>query len=116
MNPRPPLAGAKTWQHVIDTAGARCQCTGTCGKNHAKTDGRCERVHGGYQHQHGGGQVRLIAAPADPANLLLPAHRITALPMQALAAWCPACHDATRTKARKAEQDSAPAAEPDALF
>ncbi|MFB7946308.1 hypothetical protein ACFC6L_15470 [Kitasatospora phosalacinea] len=111
----PPLAGAGLWQAVMAAAAGRCQCRGACGKSHAKDGGRCGREHGGYQQHHGGGTVRLLTAPADPANLLLPPHRIAALPKQALAAWCLACHDSALTKARKAQQAAAPA-EPDALF
>ncbi|MDY0809890.1 hypothetical protein [Kitasatospora purpeofusca] len=115
MNGRvPPLAGADLWQAVMAAAAGRCQCRGTCGTTHAKTDGRCDRVHGGYQTRHGCGRVRLLAAPADPAALLLPPHRIAALPKRELAAWCERCHDATRT--RRTRQDTVPAAAPDALF
>ncbi|WP_254897837.1 hypothetical protein [Kitasatospora sp. NA04385] len=62
-----------------------------------------------------GGTVRLLAAPADSAELLLPPHRIAALPKRALDAWCPACRDAARLLARKAQR-SIVAARPDALF
>ncbi|MFJ6139274.1 hypothetical protein [Kitasatospora sp. NPDC092286] len=116
MSPRPPLAGAKTWQAVIDTANSQCQCSGSCGKDHTKTGGRCDRTHGSHAHKHGGGQVRLIAAPAEPTGLLLPPHQAAALPTSHLAAWCPACHDAARRAAAKAQQATAPAVEPDALF
>ncbi|MBP0453459.1 hypothetical protein J5Y04_28515 [Kitasatospora sp. RG8] len=93
-------------------AAGRCQCRGTCGKSHAKNGGRCDRVHDGHKQHHGGGRVHLLAAPADPAGLLLPPHRIAALPKQALAAWCERCHDATRKK----HQTTVAADEPDALF
>ncbi|WP_404869148.1 hypothetical protein ACI1MP_19950 [Kitasatospora griseola] len=111
----PPLPGADMWQAVVHAAAGRCQCRGACGKSHAKSGDRCGREHGGYQQHHGGGTVRLLAAPADPANLLLPPHRAAALPKHALAAWCPTCHDAALTAARKAARAAAPA-EPDALF
>ncbi|MFD8598382.1 hypothetical protein ACFV1L_25595 [Kitasatospora sp. NPDC059646] len=111
----PPLVGADLWQAVVRAAAGRCQCRGACGKSHAKDGGRCGREHGGYQQHHGGGTVRLLAAPADPASLLLPPHRIAALPKQALAAWCPACHDAGLAAARKTARAAAPA-EPDTLF
>ncbi|WP_405011001.1 hypothetical protein [Kitasatospora sp. NBC_01539] len=111
----PPLAGADLWQAVLAAAAGRCQCRGACGKSHAKDGGRCNREHGGHQ-QHHGGTVHLIAAPAEPATLLLPAHQAAALPKRDLAAWCPACHDAAQRTARKARHDTAPATEPDALF
>ncbi|GGV03967.1 hypothetical protein GCM10010495_14520 [Kitasatospora herbaricolor] len=117
MNDRiPPLACPDLWQAVMAAAAGRCQCRGTCGKNHAKDGGRCPRQHAGLNHRHGGGTVHLIAAPADPADLLLPDHQAAALPKQRLAAWCPDCHHATRTAAHKAHRATAPAAEPDALF
>ncbi|MFJ2779189.1 hypothetical protein [Kitasatospora sp. NPDC087315] len=116
MNRVPPLGDGGLWQAVMNAAAGRCQCRGTCGKNHAKDGGRCPHIHGGYAHRHGGGTIHLIAAPTDPAGLLLPPHQAAALPKQRLAAWCPPCHDATRTTARKNQQASAQVAEPDALF
>ncbi|MFD8483211.1 hypothetical protein [Kitasatospora sp. NPDC059673] len=116
MNARtPPLVGADLWQAVMAAAAGRCQCRGACGKSHAKDGGRCVREHGGYQQRHGGGTVRLLAAPANPADMLLPPHRAAALPKQALAAWCPVCHDAALAAARRAARTTAPAA-PDVLF
>ncbi|MFF4652997.1 hypothetical protein [Streptomyces sp. NPDC001380] len=109
MTARPPLVGAATWQAVMQTANHRCQCAGQCGDPHTRGGGRCDRAHGGHHHRHGGGTVRLLAAPADPAHLTLPAHRAAALPAGELAAWCPPCHDAARRTARTAE-----AAPPDA--
>ncbi|MER5350684.1 hypothetical protein ABT093_10165 [Kitasatospora sp. NPDC002551] len=118
MNGRTPPLGDITglWQAVLTAAAGRFQCRGTCGKPHAKdSGGRCPAVHGGYP-RHGTGPVHLIAAPADPDALLLPAHRAAALPKRQLAAWCPACHDATRRHTRAARQAATPPAEPDALF
>ncbi|MFD5564981.1 hypothetical protein [Kitasatospora griseola] len=111
----PPPADLGMWQAVIAAAAGRCQCRGACGRSHAKEGGRCGREHGGYQQHHGGGTVRLLAAPADPASLLLPPHRAATLPKRALAAWCPTCHHGARTAARKTARAVAPAA-PDALF
>ncbi|MFJ7274693.1 hypothetical protein [Kitasatospora sp. NPDC098663] len=106
MSRTPPLGDQRgLWQAVMAAASGRCQCRGTCGKSHAKDGGRCPAAHGA-------GPVYLLAAPAEPDHLLLPAHKAAALPKQALAAWCPACHDATRRTANKARQ----AAEPDRLF
>ncbi|MFI9783251.1 hypothetical protein ACIHEI_07025 [Kitasatospora sp. NPDC051984] len=111
----PPVVGADLWQAAIAAAAGRCQCRGACGKSHAKAGSRCGREHGGYQQHHGGGTVRLLVAPADPANLLMSPHRTAALPKQALAAWCPACHDAALTAARRTARAADPPA-PDALF
>ncbi|GGQ66186.1 hypothetical protein [Kitasatospora griseola] len=110
-----PLGDTGLWQAVMAAASGRCQCRGACGKSHAKHEGRCEREHGTHR-THAGGQVRLIAAPADPADLLLPDHQVAALPKNRLAAWCPACHHAAHTTARKAATAAQPPAEPDALF
>ncbi|WP_234327093.1 hypothetical protein [Streptomyces sp. NRRL WC-3742] len=113
----PPLGDQQgLWQAVLAAAAGRCQCRGTCGKNHEKDGGRCPAVHGGYGHRHGTGPVRLLAAPADPHGLLLPSHQAAALPKRSLAAWCPTCHDATRRAAIAARHASAPATEPDTLF
>ena len=112
----PPLAGADLWQAVMAAAAGRCQCRGTCGKSHTKDGGRCPREHAGLNHQHGGGTVHLIAAPSEPADLLLAPHRAAALPKVGLAAWCPPCHDATLAAARRARRTAEPAAVPDSLF
>ncbi|MEU3494442.1 hypothetical protein ABZ747_13245 [Kitasatospora cineracea] len=111
----PPLAGAELWQAVMRAAAGRCQCRGACGKSHAKSGGRCDLVHGGYVRHSGGGTVHLIAAPADPAALLLPPHKVAALPRSALVAWCGPCFDHARTTARRACEQAA-TDEPDALF
>ncbi|MFD4907510.1 hypothetical protein [Kitasatospora purpeofusca] len=115
MNGRTPPLGDSTglWQAVIAAAAGRCQCRGTCGKTHAKDGDRCPAVHGGYV-RHGTGPVSLLAAASDPAALLLPEHRAAALPKRELAAWCPACHDATRRTAAKANRGTAPPS--DSLF
>ncbi|MFF7994205.1 hypothetical protein ACFZDG_31045 [Kitasatospora xanthocidica] len=117
MNGRVPPLGDQCglWQTVLAAAAGRCQCRGTCGTSHERDGGRCKTVHGGYGRRHGTGPVHLLAAAADPDRLLLPAHQAAALPKQALAAWCPECHDATRRAADKARQ-AAPSAEPDSLF
>ncbi|WP_354641323.1 hypothetical protein [Kitasatospora camelliae] len=113
MSTRPPLAGVALWQTVTTAATMRCQCTGTCGVKHAKSGGRCDREHGGWAGKHGR-VVRLTVAPLDPADMLLPPHRAAALPPERLAAWCPVCHDATRTSARRQVRAEPPQA--DALF
>ncbi|MFJ6212176.1 hypothetical protein ACIQGZ_02390 [Streptomyces sp. NPDC092296] len=114
MTPRPPLAATPAWRAVMHTAGHRCQCTGQCGDPHTRGGGRCDREHDGHSHRRGGGTVRLLAAPADPAQLGLPAHRAAALPAGELAAWCPTCHDHTRKTAARAAEAADTSA--DALF
>ncbi|MFD8706123.1 hypothetical protein ACFV1W_26560 [Kitasatospora sp. NPDC059648] len=116
MNRVPPLGDAQgLWKAVLAAASGRCQCRGTCGTNHDKDGGRCPAAHGAYQTKHGRGWVRLIAAPAAPADLLLPPHQAAALPKRQLAAWCEHCHQATRRAADKTAQ-ATPSAEPDSLF
>ncbi|MEU6236312.1 hypothetical protein [Kitasatospora sp. NPDC047058] len=103
-----PLADTGLWQAVMAAASGRCQCRGTCGKTHKADGGRCPR-----EHRPG---AELLAAPAEPAQLLWPAHQAAALPKQALTAWCAPCHDASRSRARRAAEADTPPAEPDALF
>jgi len=105
-----PIAATDAWHAVMDAAGHRCHCTGACGSGHTRTEGRCDRTHGGYA---GGTTTHLVAAPTDPAQLALPAHRAALLPAPALSAWCPTCHDQAR---RRATAQSTPEQEPDALF
>lgn len=98
------------WRAVMDLAGSRCQCSGACGNTHTKTKGRCDRVNGTPARRHGG-RMLLLAAPAAPAELHLPAHIAAALPASRLAAWCPACHDGARkhtTPAPAGREDTAP--------
>ncbi|MFE0460748.1 hypothetical protein ACFW1A_16015 [Kitasatospora sp. NPDC058965] len=114
-----PLGDRGLWQQVTAAAAGRCQCRGACGRPHIKPEegGRCPHRHGGYRSKHGSGApVRLLAAPADPAALLWPPHRQAALPGAELAAWCPDCHSAATTRARKTAGAAQPATGPDALF
>ena len=54
--PRLPLAGGDLYARVMDAAGWRCQCTGTCGARRCPTTprgGRCETEdtdHAGLLH------------------------------------------------------------------
>ncbi|WP_411576215.1 hypothetical protein [Streptomyces mutabilis] len=91
-----PLAAVGTWRPVMEAAGHRCQCSGQCGNEHAKTDGRCPREHDGYTSKRGH-RVRLMAAPADP---LTPPVKAVTLPLGELRAWCPGCHTAAACRAR----------------
>ncbi|MFD7829192.1 hypothetical protein [Kitasatospora sp. NPDC059803] len=116
MTRTPPLGDQRgLWQAVMAAAAGRCQCRGTCGKKHDKDGGRCPAHHGAYV-RHGTGPVHLLAAPADPDALLLPPHKAAALPKRELAAWCPACHDATRRAAARTRQAAVPGGPADALF
>jgi len=76
---RAPLVGADTWTRVLGEAGWRCECTGECGRPHAKSEGRC-------LVEHGRGH-RLIAAPINPAVSVV---RATSAPLMA---WCSGCAD-----------------------
>ncbi|WP_432188649.1 hypothetical protein [Streptomyces sp. Tue6028] len=103
-----PLAAVNTWLPVMEAAGRRCQCTGACGNEHAKGEGRCLREHDRFSSKHGH-RIRLMAAPADP---LTPPARAVTLPHSELRAWCPQCHTAAVRRARAA----APAVEVPGLF
>ena len=112
-----PVGELPLWEAVMATAGHRCQCTGQCGATHSKSQGRCHHEHGHYATKHGG-RVLLLAAPTDPSEMALPAHRLAALPARRLAAWCAPCHDHARASATKAAAVTAAhaAQQPDALF
>jgi len=100
-----PVAPLPLWDLVIHRAGHCCECTGACGKKHASTGGRCDRANGSYASKHRG-PIRLLAAPADPAQLALPADQQARLTADALAAWCPTCHDTARTRATRAARQA----------
>ncbi|WP_152617639.1 hypothetical protein [Phaeacidiphilus oryzae] len=95
----------------MERAGQRCQCTGQCGARHKDGGGRCE-------HQHSNRPAyRLLAAPAEPAALLLPVHQVAALPASRLIAWCLACRDRAQCRAASAARTSATEqGTPDGLF
>ncbi|MEV8318881.1 hypothetical protein AB0Q95_32470 [Streptomyces sp. NPDC059900] len=104
-----PLTAIATWRPVMQAAGFRCQCTGSCGNPHLKGGGRCPHEHDAYTSKHGH-RVRLIAAPANPLTSAVAA---AALPAAELLAWCPGCHTAA---ARAARRTAAPATEAPGLF
>ncbi|MBA4861728.1 hypothetical protein H1V43_10085 [Streptomyces sp. PSKA54] len=91
-----PLAAIDTWRPVMEAAGYRCQCAGECGNPHAKSEGRCPRVHDTYTSKRGH-RVRLMAAPADP---LTPPRIAVTLPVEELLAWCAECFTAASRTAR----------------
>jgi hypothetical protein len=108
------VAELPLWETVMTKAGRTCQCTGQCGKTHAKTTGRCDRQHGAYAAVRGG-HIVLLAAPADPTQLALAPHRAALLPATALMAWCAGCHNQARTRAAKTAT-STPGDDAPALF
>lgn len=96
------------WVHAVTVAGHRCQCTGSCGRDHSRNhgDGRC---------QVGGDLVsaaRLYAAPTDPA---VPAAQAFRVPVEGLSAWCGPCLDRARRLAT-ARRPVTPADVPESLF
>lgn len=93
-----PIVGARLWRAVVGAAGGRCECTGTCGKAHAKGDDRCPAEHGKYLSKRHG-PVRLVAAPSDPTT---PMPSAAELPANALRAWCGNCLDTARRNAARA--------------
>jgi len=118
MTTPPPVAPLPLWEQVIATAAGICQCSGACGNRHAKSGGRCDAENGQYAAKHHG-PVRLLVAPADPAQLAMPAHQAARLPAAALAAWCPDCHHGAQTRALRAARATTRAAleaASDALF
>lgn len=92
-----PLVCATTWQTVMSAAGYRCQCTGSCGSQHSRTGGRCDRAH----DQSG---ERLAAAPADLTLRPIDAAR---LPVSDLLAWCTGCRSKTARRQRAADANRA---------
>lgn len=83
-----PLGSPAAWAPVVQAAGGRCQCTGSCGRTHSKTQFRCDR-----EHDQAG--TRLLVAPVD---LALPATQAARLPHADLRAWCPDCHQLARRR------------------
>ncbi|MEU4964981.1 hypothetical protein [Streptomyces smyrnaeus] len=101
-----PIAFAALWRAVMWAAGYRCQCTGECGNPHKKSEGRCPREHDQCASKQRG-PVHLTAAPTDLTQGTQTASR---LPVSALRAWCPDCHDAARrAAARTARRQTDPA-------
>lgn len=75
-----PLAAADTWRPVVEAASFQCQCTGGCGKTHAKDpDHRCPKKHKP--------DCLLVASakqPTDRPHLDMAAEQV---------AYCPPCFD-----------------------
>ncbi|WP_371405259.1 hypothetical protein OHA10_06510 [Kribbella sp. NBC_00662] len=82
---RPPMIGSRIWEETMTAAEWCCQCTGQCGRPHAKTNGRCGTLHGTAH--------RLAVVAADPLATL--AEAVTATERLAL---CESC-DAGRRRA-----------------
>ncbi|MFE1928696.1 hypothetical protein ACFW91_39870 [Streptomyces asoensis] len=103
---RPPLGASALWRAVMEPAGYRCQCSGACGSQHAKTERRCHRTAASH---------RLLVAPAD---LLLSPAAAAAVPAEQLLVWCPDCHRKAlgRQRASARERLRLEAEPPAALF
>lgn len=109
---KPPIVGADLWQAVMDLAGDRCQCQGSCGKKHLtpkRKPGRCEHENGTYVK--GEGHLRLLALPRDPS---LPWHIAATLPARRLIAFCLPCAKGVSTVINRAVKVQPPQA--DQLF
>ncbi|MFJ5851276.1 hypothetical protein [Streptomyces sp. NPDC092903] len=90
-----PLGNPPAWDAVIRRrAHGECQCTGSCGRTHAKTGRRCDR-----RHDESG--IRLIVAPADLSGT--PAQQAQ-VPTDQLRAWCPSCY---RLASKRHAEDAA---------
>lgn len=90
-----PIGHPPIWDPAMNRSGGRCECAGSCGRTHSRTDFRCDR-----HHDRGG--IRLLVAPVD---LTLPTERAVRLPLAQLRVWCPECHRMARrrhTEARAA--------------
>jgi hypothetical protein len=93
---RPPMVGAETWQTAMVAAGWQCECTGQCGKTHAKTAGRCGVAHSSAHP--------LAVVAADPTVSL---H--VAVTGSELVALCAGCQTAINRAAIKAAEQVAAA-------
>jgi hypothetical protein len=80
---RPPL-----WDAAMNRSGGRCECTGSCGRTHSRTSGRCDR-------HHDRGRVRLLVVPAD---LTLTTQQAARLALPDLRHWCPECYQMSRRR------------------
>ena len=57
-----PLLTPATWRATVAAAEYRCQCAGTCGRNHRKDGDRCAKSLRGL------GATRLFALPVSPGS------------------------------------------------
>lgn len=93
---RPPMIGAATWERAMVAAGWRCECTGECGKTHAKSEGRCPTGHGSSHP--------LAVVAADPTASL-----VVAVTTTDVVALCAGCQTAIKRIATKAAEAAAAA-------
>ncbi|MFF3178216.1 hypothetical protein ACFVQ0_36990 [Streptomyces sp. NPDC057900] len=93
-DPTTPLGNPPAWDVVIRRADGECECTGSCGRTHAKTGRRCDR-----RHDHNG--TRLLIAPVDLSGT--PGQQAQA-PRDQLRAWCPSCY---RLASKRHTEDAA---------
>lgn len=86
-----PIAAVETWRPVMEAAGWQCQCTGGCGRSHAKeAGGRCKTRHADT--------TPLLAAAAKPTDN---PHADLGKP---LVAYCTPCRDGHRLVWRRAQK------------
>lgn len=83
-----PIGHPPTWEAVLNRCGGRCECTGSCGRTHSRTEFRCDRTH-----DRGG--VRITVAPA---HLVVTGAAAARLPVAELRAWCPDCYRMARRR------------------
>ena len=89
-----PIAAEAAWRAVMQAAGYRCQCTGGCGRTHAKEpDRRCPHEHKPYR--------LLVAAPVNPTGD--PHKDVTGEQV----AYCPTCYDGRLSAAKRAARAAA---------
>ncbi|NUR86654.1 MAG: hypothetical protein HOY71_21430 [Nonomuraea sp.] len=83
-----PIGNPRIWDAAMNRSGGRCECTGSCGRTHSKTEFRCDRWHDR-------GRVRLLVAPAD---LALTPQQAAHLTLPDLRHWCPECYQMARRR------------------
>ncbi|MFL6116303.1 MAG: hypothetical protein ACJ786_33860 [Catenulispora sp.] len=89
-----PIAAEPVWRPVMEAAGWQCQCTGGCGRTHAKEPGhRCPHTHKPYR--------LLVASPIDPTGD--PHRDLTGEQV----AYCPTCYDGRLSAAKRAARAAA---------
>jgi hypothetical protein len=96
-----PVLAAATYVQVVTAADGRCECAGSCGRDHRAGGGRCPRGHAAAAvlGQSSDLTTRLYVAPADPA---VPTHQAYRVPVEDLTAWCRPCLDGAQRLAMKA--------------
>jgi hypothetical protein len=83
-----PIGAPPLWDAAMNRSGGRCECTGSCGRTHSRSEFRCPR-------EHDRDRVRLLVAPADPTLTTRQAARLT---LPDLRHWCPECYQMARRR------------------